>query len=235
MGSQPSRTQVTEQQPAVSLKSKSVFLQISLITFNVRRKGHVHKQEVFDINFIVFKKLLISDFYCTSQGCQQSCHANQKVFICILLGGFFVCEDHASSALGIPLPLYYASCHSVRDPTSILSSYDTRRLFNTYNIKSFFFLPFFKKDFWCRWGPFLKFYWICYNIASVPYFGLFARRHWELSSPTRDQTCTACIGRWSLTTGSPGKSPFFLLQRCCLRHVHSVASVVSSTLRPYRL
>lgn len=78
MGSQPSRTQVTEQQPVVSLKSKSVFLQISLINFDIRRKGHVHKQEVFDTTFIAFKKLFISDFYCTSQGCQQSCHASQN-------------------------------------------------------------------------------------------------------------------------------------------------------------
>ena len=93
MGSQPSRRQVIEQQPAVSLKSKSVFLQISLITFHVRRKGHVHKQEVFDITFIVFKKLLISDLYCTRQGCQQSCHANQKVFICILLSGLFCVKN----------------------------------------------------------------------------------------------------------------------------------------------
>lgn len=67
MDSQPSRTQVTEQQPIVSLKSKSVFLQISLITFYDRRKRHVHKQEAFDINFIVFQKLLISKFYSTSQ------------------------------------------------------------------------------------------------------------------------------------------------------------------------
>lgn len=51
MGSQPNRTQNTAQQPAVSLKSKSVSVQISSITFCDRRKGHVHQQEVFDITF----------------------------------------------------------------------------------------------------------------------------------------------------------------------------------------
>ena len=31
---------------------------------------------------------------------------------------------------------------------------------------------------------------------------------WDLSSLTRDQTLIPCIGRWSLTTGPPGKSLF---------------------------
>lgn len=112
MGSQPSRTQVTEQQPVVSLKSKSVFLQISLITFYDRRKGHVHKQEVFDINFIVFKKLLVSAFYSFGQGCQQPCHACQKVISYIRWSGLFLYKDHPS-VLRIPLLLHPTSCHSI--------------------------------------------------------------------------------------------------------------------------
>lgn len=112
MRSQPSRTQVTEQQPVVSLKSKSVFLQISLITFYDRRKGHVHKQETFDINFIVFQKLLISDFHSTSQGCQQSCHACQKVIIYTLLSDLFLCKNHAS-ILRIPNLRHHTFCHLV--------------------------------------------------------------------------------------------------------------------------
>ena len=49
------------------------------------------------------------------------------------------------------------------------------------------------------WITFKVFYWICYNIASVlrfAFFGLWGM--WDLSSPTRDQTCTPCIDRWSL-------------------------------------
>lgn len=51
MGSQPRRAQVTAQQPAASLKSKSVSVQISSIASYDLRKGHVHQQEVFDITF----------------------------------------------------------------------------------------------------------------------------------------------------------------------------------------
>ena len=55
----------------------------------------------------------------------------------------------------------------------------------------FFFLRFFWN------GSFLKsLYWICYNIASVLVF--WPQDMWDLRSPARDQTCTPCIGRWSL-------------------------------------
>ena len=49
-----------------------------------------------------------------------------------------------------------------------------------------------------------KAYWICYNIASVAYvlgcFGFFfwPWGMWNLGSLMRDQTCTPCLGRWSL-------------------------------------
>lgn len=112
MGSQPSRTQVTEQQPVVSLKSKSVFLQISLITFYDRRKGHVHKQEVFDINFIVFKKLLVSAFYSFGQGCQQPCHACQKVISYIRWSGLiFVQRPSFCTQNPTSITSYFLSLH----------------------------------------------------------------------------------------------------------------------------
>ena len=34
---------------------------------------------------------------------------------------------------------------------------------------------------------------------------------WDLNSSTSDQTCTPCIGRWSLKTGPPGKSSLSVL------------------------
>ena len=40
--------------------------------------------------------------------------------------------------------------------------------------------------------------WICYNIASVLYFGFGATGHVGFSSRNRDRTCIPCIGRWSL-------------------------------------
>lgn len=101
-----SGTQVTKQQPAASLKNKSVFLQSSLITFYNRRKRHMHKQEFFDIIFFVFGKLSVSDFCSTGQGCQQSHNAYQKVATYVLLSGLSLCEDHVSSAHRISLLLY---------------------------------------------------------------------------------------------------------------------------------
>ena len=43
-----------------------------------------------------------------------------------------------------------------------------------------------------------KVYWVCYNIASVLCFGFWPQGRWDLSSPTRDQTCNPCIGRLNL-------------------------------------
>ena len=47
-------------------------------------------------------------------------------------------------------------------------------------------------------------YWICYNIASVWCFDFDV---WDLSSPTRDQTHTLCIGRWSLNQWTAREVP----------------------------
>ena len=41
-------------------------------------------------------------------------------------------------------------------------------------------------------------YWICYNIASVSCFGFFPWEAYKILAPHRDQTCTACIEKWSL-------------------------------------
>ena len=38
---------------------------------------------------------------------------------------------------------------------------------------------------------------------------------WNLISPTRDQSCTACNGRWNLTPGPPGKSHQLFIQMKC--------------------
>ena len=45
-------------------------------------------------------------------------------------------------------------------------------------------------------GHFQSLYWICYSIASVLCFCFLAKTGiWDLSSPSRNQTCTPCIGR----------------------------------------
>ena len=46
--------------------------------------------------------------------------------------------------------------------------------------------------------------------------------HIDLSSLTRDQTCTSCIGITVLTTGPPGKSPAFLSLK------HQLFGIISS-------
>ena len=58
---------------------------------------------------------------------------------------------------------------------------------------------------------FQNLYWICYNTASVLWC-LFVCLFWpwgmwDLSSTTKDWTCTPCIGRWSLNHWTAGKSP----------------------------
>ena len=56
---------------------------------------------------------------------------------------------------------------------------------------------------------FKSLYWICYNIASVFYVLVFwPRDMWDLSSPTRDQTHTPCIGRQSLHHWTTREVPF---------------------------
>ena len=61
----------------------------------------------------------------------------------------------------------------------------------------FFILSSFFFFFGC--GPFFKsLHGACYNIASVLCFAFLAQGMGDLSSPTRDQTHTPCIGRPSL-------------------------------------
>ena len=64
---------------------------------------------------------------------------------------------------------------------------------------------------WC--GLFQSLYWICYRIASVLRSGFFwLHGMWDLSSPTRDQTCIPSIGRQSLNHWNDGKIlPFWIL------------------------
>ena len=63
---------------------------------------------------------------------------------------------------------------------------------------------FFKRFFYV--GHFYSLYSISYNIASV-FFVFWPRGMWDLSSPTRDWTCTPAVKGEILTTGPPGKFP----------------------------
>ena len=85
---------------------------------------------------------------------------------------------------------------------------------------------------------FLSLYWVCYNIASVLFslcFVFFC--FWQGGtvgsySPTRGWTPTPCIGRWSVTTEPPGKSPIFsscLSQRSLYPH-NSLSEVTRQML-----
>ena len=59
----------------------------------------------------------------------------------------------------------------------------------------FFFLRFF----WCGLFSFFSFNLICYNIASIFLnVSFWPWGMWDLTSATRDQTCTPCIGRRTL-------------------------------------
>ena len=72
-------------------------------------------------------------------------------------------------------------------------------------ISSLLFLSFF---FFLRWSIFQSLYWICHNIASVVFcFGFWLRGIGVLSSPSRDRTCTACVGRWNLNHWTIRKVP----------------------------
>ena len=59
-------------------------------------------------------------------------------------------------------------------------------------------------------GHFKSLYWTCYSIASVVYdLGFWPWGMWNLRSPTRDQTLTSCIGRWSLHHWTTREAPTF--------------------------
>ena len=62
--------------------------------------------------------------------------------------------------------------------------------------------------FFCHWAIWD---WTYDNIASVLCFGSLATRHWDLSSLTRDQTGTSCIGRQSLNHWTAMESQAYVL------------------------
>ena len=70
-----------------------------------------------------------------------------------------------------------------------------------------FFLFFISSFFGC--GSLLKsFYWTCHHIASVLCCFIFwPRGVWDLSSQTRNWTCTRCIGRQSLNPSTTRQFP----------------------------
>ena len=57
---------------------------------------------------------------------------------------------------------------------------------------------------WTFFFFFWGLYWICYNTASALAF--WPQGMWDLGSPTRDETCAPCRGRWRLDHWTPGKS-----------------------------
>ena len=80
-------------------------------------------------------------------------------------------------------------------------------LFFTNFLKFFFYVDHFK-----------SLYWICYNIASVLCFGVFwPKGIWDLSSPTRDWTCTPCLGRWSFNHWTTREVPYFSIKMVSIK------------------
>ena len=79
-----------------------------------------------------------------------------------------------------------------------------------HNLVNTYYFPFscFSKRYFCC-EPFLKFYWICYNITSVLCLFFWLQGTWDLSSPTRDRTLTLALKGKVLTTVPPGKSLCF--------------------------
>ena len=92
---------------------------------------------------------------------------------------------------------FQLSCCSVASWTAGLSIYSGNRSFViicTGYFTSILFLKYF-----LMWTVLWSLYWIYYNIASVLCFGFLASEACgNLSSPTRDQTCTPCIRKWNL-------------------------------------
>ena len=61
-------------------------------------------------------------------------------------------------------------------------------------------------------GHFLSLYWICYSTTSVLCFVFFWwKGMWDLSSLTRDQIHTPCIGRWSLNHWTAREVPRYII------------------------
>ena len=101
------------------------------------------------------------------------------------------------------------------------------------------FLFLFRFFFFLMWTIFKVFYWICYNIVSVLYFGFWPQGMWNLSSPARDGNQAPSLEGKVLTPGPPGKSPFthfngisgrwsaFHLEPASCDHYSSLLHVVS--------
>ena len=55
--------------------------------------------------------------------------------------------------------------------------------------------------------------WFLSMVSTLFFFFFLAKLHsmFDLSSPTRDQTCAPCIGSWSLNHWTTKKAPWFLL------------------------
>ena len=89
----------------------------------------------------------------------------------------------------------YMQCFSVH-PCIFWVNHNSMLLMYKY-IWGDFFLFFFKTFKIC--GPFLKVFIEFVTVLLLFYvLGVWSQGMWGLSSPTRNQTCTACIGKWGL-------------------------------------
>ena len=71
----------------------------------------------------------------------------------------------------------------------------------------------FSKVFFLMWTILLNLLQYCFC------FGFWLQGMWNLSSSTRDQTYTTCIGRWTLNHWTKGKSPeFFSMTLNCKQY-----------------
>ena len=122
------------------------------------------------------------------------------IFIIIIFIFFFSWLHFLTCRISIPRSGIEPRAAAVKIP----SGNPTRELLGFIFLSFFFF--FFNVD------HFKSLYWICYYIASVVcVLAFWPRGIRDPSSPTRDQTHTPCIGRWSPHHWLPGKSPPLLI------------------------
>ena len=93
----------------------------------------------------------------------------------------------------IVIQYFYNLCSLIRKWLQFTVLYNISLLLIYFN-----FSLSFRHPIWCFPSHFLSLYWICYNIASVSCFGFFPWEAYKILAPHRDQTCTACIEKWSL-------------------------------------
>ena len=80
---------------------------------------------------------------------------------------------------------------------------------------------------------FFSLYWTCYNIGSGLCFH-FSQGMWDLSSPTRDRTCTPCSGRQSLNHWTTREVPplqYSFLENSMDKETGGLQSVGSQRVR----